>query len=86
VRALDQVLPAYDHHETHDVEVDASPEVAVASFLALPSSTGALQARRAFGRYWRLVAPFSALIRRRWLRAAAANARSAAVGAASRRL
>jgi hypothetical protein len=25
-------------------------------------------ARRAFGRYWRLVGPFSALIRRRWLR------------------
>jgi hypothetical protein len=27
--------------------------------------------RKAFGRYWRLVGPFSALIRRRWLRAAA---------------
>ncbi|CAN5232493.1 hypothetical protein BH20ACT13_BH20ACT13_02800 [soil metagenome] len=27
-------------------------------------------ARRAFGRYWRLVGPFSALIRRRWLAAA----------------
>ena len=28
-------------------------------------------ARRAFARYWRVVGPFSALIRRRWLRAAA---------------
>ena len=28
------------------------------------------RARRAFGRYWRLVGPFSALIRRRWLAAA----------------
>jgi hypothetical protein len=28
-------------------------------------------ARRAFGRYWRVVGPFSGLIRRRWLRAAA---------------
>jgi len=26
-------------------------------------------ARRSFGRYWRVVGPFSALIRRRWLRA-----------------
>jgi hypothetical protein len=31
-------------------------------------------ARRAFARYWRLIRPFSALIRRRWLRAAAARA------------
>ena len=29
------------------------------------------EARRAFGRYWRVVGPFSALIRRRWLAAAA---------------
>lgn len=28
-------------------------------------------ARRAFSRYWRIVGPFSGLIRRRWLRAAA---------------
>jgi len=34
-------------------------------------------ARRAFGRYWRVVGPFSALIRRRWLRAAAIAARRA---------
>ncbi len=31
-------------------------------------------ARRAFGRYWRVVGPFSALIRRRWLRAIVNNA------------
>ncbi|MGI8974044.1 MAG: hypothetical protein ACR2HI_07695 [Gaiella sp.] len=30
-----------------------------------------LRGRRAFRRYWRLVGPFSGLIRRRWLRAAA---------------
>ncbi len=29
------------------------------------------EARRAFARYWRVVGPFSALIRRRWLAAAA---------------
>ena len=27
--------------------------------------------RRSFGRYWRVVGPFSALIRRRWLRSIA---------------
>jgi hypothetical protein len=32
-------------------------------------------ARRAFARYWRLVGPFSALIRRRWLDAAARSLR-----------
>ncbi len=32
-------------------------------------------ARHAFGRYWRLVGPFSALIRRRWLKAAERTAR-----------
>ena len=32
-------------------------------------------ARRAFGRYWRLVGPFSALIRRRWLARIAREAR-----------
>lgn len=32
-------------------------------------------ARRAFGRYWRVVGPFSALIRRRWLAAAERTAR-----------
>jgi hypothetical protein len=31
-------------------------------------------ARRAFGRYWRLIRPFSGLIRRLWLRAAARRA------------
>ena len=31
--------------------------------------------RRAFDRYWRVVRPFSGLIRRRWLRAAARSAR-----------
>ncbi|MDX6476457.1 MAG: hypothetical protein QOH95_1968, partial [Gaiellaceae bacterium] len=30
-------------------------------------------ARRAFGRYWRVVGPFSALIRRRWLKQIAAG-------------
>jgi hypothetical protein len=34
------------------------------------------RARRAFRRYWRLVGPFSALIRRRWLAAAAKRAAS----------
>ena len=32
-------------------------------------------ARRSFGRYWRIVGPFSALIRRRWLAAAARSVR-----------
>lgn len=34
-------------------------------------------ARRAFGRYWRLVGPFSGLIRNRWLAAAARAIESA---------
>ena len=33
-------------------------------------------ARRAFGRYWLLIRPFSGLIRRRWLAAAARRARA----------
>jgi hypothetical protein len=33
------------------------------------------EARRAFGRYWRIVRPFSGLIRRRWLAAAERAAR-----------
>jgi hypothetical protein len=33
------------------------------------------EARAAFARYWRLVGPFSAVIRRRWLRAAERTAR-----------
>jgi hypothetical protein len=33
------------------------------------------EARRSFGRYWRIVGPFSALIRRRWLAAAARSVR-----------
>lgn len=37
-------------------------------------------ARRAFRRYWRVVGPFSALIRRRWLRAARDATRRDAYG------
>ena len=56
------------------------------AFWAEPDGDGALlvtetrvapvdaAARRAFARYWRLVRPFSGLIRRRWLRAAARRA------------
>ena len=164
MRALDDLLPDYDHHEVHAVEVDADPGTAVAAFLATPAAPGRVvrallrlrglrtsatiegllttigfsvlrrtptevvvggagrpwtrrggihafedarpgdvrvavdiraiplarggcalttetriaatdaESRRAFGRYWRAVRPFSGLIRRHWLRAARAAA------------
>lgn len=159
MRALDAVLPAFDWHEVHAVEVAAEPSRAVATALAVPAAPdrmvrflfalrglpagttveglfgslgfdalvrsadevvvgasgcpwrlrggtaafsvagpgtvriaadvrawgtarGAMlstetriaavddEARRAFGRYWRVVGPCSALVRRRWLAAA----------------
>ncbi len=164
MRALDVVLPEFDHHEVHAIELDADPERAVASFLAAPAAPGRLvgmlfrlrgvrtrqtieglltgigfsvlsrsstevviggagrpwtarggiraladarrgevrvavdvraapldqgrcvlstetriqavddDARAAFRKYWRVVGPFSGLVRRRWLRAARAIA------------
>ncbi len=164
MRALDVVLPEFDHNEVHAIELDADPERAVASFLAAPAAPGLVvrmlfrlrgvrtrptiedlltgigfsllsrtptevvvggagrpwtarggihafadagpgevrvavdvratplekgrcvlstetrvqgvddAARGAFRRYWRVVGPFSGLIRRRWLRAARAIA------------
>jgi hypothetical protein len=40
VRALDVVLPQFDHNEVHAIELDADPERAVASFLAAPAAPG----------------------------------------------
>ena len=40
MRALDSVLPTYDRHEVHAVVVDASPDVAVAAMLSVPSGSG----------------------------------------------
>ena len=40
VRALDVVLPEFDHNEVHAIELDADPERAVASFLAAPAAPG----------------------------------------------
>ncbi len=166
MRALDSVLPTYDRHEVHAVVVDASPDVAVAAMLSVPSGSGTVarlllrarglraapslqellmqigftvlhhsstevvvggagrpwtlrggihafaearpgevrvavdlrataladgrsslstetriaavdrRARRAFGAYWLVVGPFSAVLRRQWLRAAAAAIRA----------
>ena len=160
MRALDELLPTYDWHEVHSLEVAARPETAVLAFLAMPTASGAVtrvlfrlrglratgsieramtamgfavlgrtptdvvlggagrpwtprggihafadatpgdvrvafdvratrledggcllstetrieatdeRSRRAFRRYWRVVRPFSGLIRRHWLRAA----------------
>jgi hypothetical protein len=54
------------------VEVAAVPDGADWSLLATETRVAAVGAgaRRAFGRYWLAVGPFSALIRRRWLAAA----------------
>ena len=38
MRALDEVLPAYDFDEVHSIEVAAEPEAAVAAFLATPAA------------------------------------------------
>ncbi|HET9286342.1 MAG TPA: hypothetical protein VFO26_02180 [Gaiella sp.] len=164
MRALDVVLPEFDHHEVHAIELDADPERAVAAFLAAQAAPGRVvgmlfrlrgirtrptieglltgigfsvlsrsssevviggagrpwtarggiraladarpgevrvavdvraspldrgrcvlstetriqavddEAREAFRKYWRVVGPFSGLVRRRWLRAARAIA------------
>ena len=170
MRALDDILGEYDHHTVHSRVVDASPEVALATFLASQAAPGRVvpalfrlrglrtrgtveellvalgltvirrsptelvvvgsgrpwtlrgrirpfaearpgevtiavdlratpleggssllatetricatdeRARRAFGRYWRVVGPFSGLIRRRWLAAAKAAGAMATAG------
>jgi hypothetical protein len=48
----------------------------VGSVLATETRVAAIdvRARRSFARYWRLIRPFSGLIRRRWLRAGARRA------------
>jgi hypothetical protein len=63
-----------------------NPRIGI-DFVALPAGTGCLlttetrvhattaRARRLFRLYWLIVGPFSALIRRRWLRAIARAAR-----------
>ena len=40
MRALDVVLPEFDHNEVHAIELDADLERAVASFLAAPAAPG----------------------------------------------
>jgi hypothetical protein len=53
-----------------DFRAEPAPGGTLLSTETRVSATDA-SARRAFRRYWRVVGPFSALIRRRWLRAAA---------------
>ena len=53
-----------------DFRAEPAPGGTLLSTETRVSATDA-SARRAFGRYWRVVGPFSAQIRRRWLRAAA---------------
>jgi hypothetical protein len=57
-------------------DLRAEPIAGGHSLLSTETRITALDAhaRRWFGRYWRLVGPCSALIRRRWLRAAAGSA------------
>jgi hypothetical protein len=66
------------------VDVRATPRQAGGCVLSTETRIQATDAasRRAFGRYWRVVGPFSAFIRRRWLLAAA---RSLGGGSASDR-
>jgi hypothetical protein len=77
VALIDEVLPHYDAHEVHSI-AEALPGTVrvVANFLSdgerLSTETRIEAvddaARRAFLRYWRVVGPFSAVIRRRWLK------------------
>ncbi|MDH4176447.1 MAG: DUF2867 domain-containing protein [Thermoleophilia bacterium] len=55
------------------VDVRAEPAGAGRSVLSTETRVHAVddEARRAFGRYWRVIRPYSGLIRRRWLQAAA---------------
>lgn len=57
--AIDDVLPRFDVHEVHSVALRLVD----------------VGARRPFLRYWRVVGPFSALIRRRRLAQIAKRAR-----------
>ena len=85
---LDTVVPEYEVWERHSVALPVSPgralEVALASRAAPDRIVRTLlrvhaltpRARRLFRLYWLVVGPFSALIRRRWLRAIAINSRA----------
>jgi len=67
-----------DEPQTVRIAMDVRAEPAAEGcVLSTETRIGAADgdARRAFGRYWRLVGPFSALIRRRWLAAAERTAR-----------
>jgi hypothetical protein len=61
------------------VDVRATESVAGRCVLSTETRVQAtdVASRRAFGRYWRVVGPFSALVRRRWLRAARERAERA---------
>ena len=68
LRPLDEAGPG-----TLRVAIDIRAEpVGALSRLSTETRIAAVDddARRAFGRYWRVVGPFSGLIRRRWLEAA----------------
>jgi hypothetical protein len=64
---------AADEPRTVRIAMDVRAEPAAAGCVLSTETRIAAtdgDARRAFGRYWRVVGPFSALIRRRWLAAA----------------
>ena len=71
---IDDVLPDFDVHEVHAIACARSLDEALATPVAADPLVRAVDeaARRAFRRYWLLVGPFSALIRRRWLKRIAA--------------
>jgi hypothetical protein len=50
VRPLDELLPAFDVHEVHAVELPLSPEEAMARVVALPLTSDPL-VRRALRRF-----------------------------------
>jgi hypothetical protein len=79
---IESWLPAFDVGERHETTVGLPPEQALQRALTTPAAPDGLIRLRFRLRglrpegsierfYWLVVGPFSALIRRRWLRAAA---------------
>jgi hypothetical protein len=75
VAAIDELLPSYDVNEVHSVELPLDPGRTIAAALATPVVADPLVRTLLRMRYWRVVGPFSALIRRRWLARIARGAR-----------
>ena len=79
MKTLDAYLSAYEFSERHELRVDADPPRASGKHVDRDAGARRRSAlARLFARYWRVVRPFSVLIRVLVLRAARRRAEAAA--------